>query len=230
MSPAAPADLATRLDAVRQRIVAVGGDPDEIRLVAVTKGFGADVVRAALDEGLTDIGESYAQEMAAKVDEIDGGDDSSGAQPRWHFIGRLQRNKVRKIAPHVTLWQSIDRLSLGAEIAQRAPGAAVLAQADLTGEESKGGCPEPRLPALIDGLRDLGLDVRGLMTIGPLGPPEDARPVFRKLRQLAERYEVVDVSMGMSADLEVAVEEGTTMVRLGSALFGPRPRTAGVRH
>ena len=106
----------------------------------------------------------------------------------------------------------------------------MLAQAALTGEDSKGGCPEAQLPALVDGLRDLGLDVRGLMTIGPLGPPEDARPVFRKLRQLAERYEVVDCSMGMSADLEVAVEEGTTMVRLGSALFGPRPRTAGVRH
>jgi hypothetical protein len=241
VTAAAAADLATRLDAVHRRITAAGGDPGEIELVAVTKGFGADVVRAALDHGLTDIGESYAQEMAAKVDDLDGGDDgdeldggdAAGApavRPRWHFVGRLQRNKVRKIAPFVSLWQSVDRLSLGAEIARRAPGAAVLAQVGLTGEESKGGCPEPRLPALVDGLRDLGLDVRGLMTIGPLGPPEDARPVFRKLRQLAERYEVVDCSMGMSADLEVAVEEGTTMVRLGSALFGPRPRTAGVRH
>lgn len=234
LSPAA--DLADRLDAVRERIVGAGGDPARIRLVAVTKGFGAGVVRAALDHGLADIGESYAQEMAAKIDEIDELEGSAEAggpapvEPRWHFIGRLQRNKVRKIAPFVALWQSVDRLSLGAEIAHRAPGAAVLAQADLTGEETKGGCPEPRLPALIDGLRDLGLDVRGLMTIGPMGPPEDARPVFRKLRQLAERYEVVDCSMGMSSDLEVAVEEGTSMVRLGSALFGPRPRTAGVRH
>jgi pyridoxal phosphate enzyme (YggS family) len=235
MSAPAGTDLGARLDAVRQRIVAAGGDPARIRLIAVTKGFGAGVVRDALDHGLVDIGESYAQEMAAKVDDLDAdGAASAGAaspvEPRWHFIGRLQRNKVRKIAPFVTLWQSVDRLSLGAEIAQRAPGAAVLAQAALTGEESKGGCPEARLPALVDGLRDLGLDVRGLMTIGPLGPPEDARPVFRKLRQLAERYEVVDCSMGMSADLEVAVEEGTSMVRLGSALFGPRPRTAGVGH
>jgi uncharacterized pyridoxal phosphate-containing UPF0001 family protein len=142
----------------------------------------------------------------------------------------LQSNKVRKIAPFVSLWHSVDRLSLGAEIAHRAPGAAVLAQVDLTGEESKGGCPESRLHALIDGLTDLGLAVRGLMTIGPLGPAEDARPVFRKLRELADRYDLVDCSMGMSADLEVAVEEGSTIVRLGSALFGPRPRTAGVRH
>lgn len=235
MSAPAGTDLGARLDTVRERIVAAGGDPERIDLIAVTKGFGADAVRSALDHGLVDIGESYAQEMAAKVDELDAASPSSPSppppvQPRWHFIGRLQSNKVRKIAPFVTLWQSVDRLSLGAEIAQRAPGAAVLAQVGLTGEESKGGCPEARLPALVDGLRDLGLDVRGLMTIGPLGPPEDARPVFRKLRQLAERYEVVDCSMGMSADLEVAVEEGTTMVRLGSALFGPRPRTAGVRH
>jgi pyridoxal phosphate enzyme (YggS family) len=230
MSAPAGTDLTTRLDAVRQRIAAAGGDPARIELVAVTKGFGAAVVRTALDHGLVDIGESYAQEMAAKLDDLAALDAPSTVEPRWHFVGRLQRNKVRKIAPFVSLWQSVDRLSLGAEIAHRAPGAAVLAQADLTGEESKGGCPEAQLPALVDGLRDLGLDVRGLMTIGPLGPPEDARPVFRKLRQLAERYEVVDCSMGMSADLEVAVEEGTTMVRLGSALFGPRPRTAGVRH
>ena len=232
---AAGTDLAARLEAVRERIVGAGGDPARIRLIAVTKGFGADVVRAALDHGLVDIGESYAQEMAAKLADLDLDldrdlDPDGGAAPRWHFIGRLQRNKVRKIASFVSLWHSVDRLSLGAEIAQRAPGAAVLAQVDLTGEESKGGCPEPRLPALIDGLTDLGLAVRGLMTIGPLGPPEDARPVFRKLRQLTERHELVDCSMGMSADLEVAVEEGTTMVRLGSALFGPRPRTAGVEH
>ncbi|HEV7759936.1 MAG TPA: YggS family pyridoxal phosphate-dependent enzyme [Acidimicrobiales bacterium] len=221
-------DLAARLEAVHQRIAAAGGDPAAIRLVAVTKGFGADAVRAALDLGLIDIGESYAQEMTAKTAELD--DVPPPVEPRWHFIGRLQSNKVRKIAPFVSLWHSVDRLSLGAEIAHRAPGAAVLAQVDLTGEESKGGCPESRLHALIDGLTDLGLAVRGLMTIGPLGPAEDARPVFRKLRELADRYDLVDCSMGMSADLEVAVEEGSTIVRLGSALFGPRPRTAGVRH
>jgi hypothetical protein len=229
--------LAARIAAVHQRIAAAGGDPAAVQLIAVTKGFGVDVVRDALGHGLFDIGESYAQEMAAKVDELDAdtaagtaGDGPPPVEPRWHFIGRLQRNKVRKIAPFVTLWHSVDRLSLGAEIAQRAPGAAVLAQVGLTGEESKGGCPESRLHALLDGLTDLGLAVRGLMTIGPLGPAEDARPVFRKLRQLADRYDLVECSMGMSADLEVAVEEGSTMVRLGSALFGTRPRTAGVRH
>ena len=148
-------DLAARVAEVRERIRAAAPEPERVTLVAVTKGFGADVVRSALEHGLVDIGESYAQEMAAKVDEIDGAGDPDGSSPaagavhpRWHFIGRLQRNKVRKIAPFVTLWQSVDRLSLGGEIARRAPGAAVLAQVDLTGEESKGGCPEPRLPAL----------------------------------------------------------------------------------
>jgi pyridoxal phosphate enzyme (YggS family) len=221
-------DVAANLAAVRERIAAAGGDPEAIELVAVTKGFGAGVVRDALGAGLVELGESYAQEMVAKVDDLD--DDPPAREPRWHFVGRLQRNKVRLVAPFVRLWHSVDRLSLGAEIAHRAPGASVLAQVDLTGEESKGGCPEPRLPSLLDGLADLGLEVRGLMTIGPRGAPEDARPVFRKLRQLADRYDLAVRSMGMSADLEVAVEEGTNMVRIGSALFGPRPRTAGVRH
>lgn len=221
-------DVAANLAAVRDRIAAAGGDPDGIELVAVTKGFGPDVVRSALDAGLVELGESYAQEMVAKVGDLD--DDPPGREPRWHFVGRLQRNKVRMVAPFVRLWHSVDRLSLGAEIAQRAPGAAVLAQVDLTGEESKGGCPEPRLPSLLDGLADLGLEVRGLMTIGPRGAPEDARPAFRKLRHLADHYDLAVRSMGMSADLEVAVEEGASMVRIGSALFGSRPRTAGVRH
>jgi pyridoxal phosphate enzyme (YggS family) len=221
-------DLAARLDSVHERIAGAGGDPAAVQLVAVTKGFGTDVVRAALAAGLVELGENYAQELEAKADDLDAA--PAAAEPRWHFIGRLQRNKVRKIAPLVRLWQSVDRLSLGAEIAQRSPGAVVLVQVGLTGEASKGGCSEAMLPAVLDGLADLGLHVRGLMTVGPLGRPEDARPAFRKLRQLADRYDLVECSMGMSDDLEVAVEEGTTMVRLGSALFGPRPRTAGVRH
>jgi pyridoxal phosphate enzyme (YggS family) len=218
----APAfDLPERLAAVRGRVERAGGDPERITLVAVTKGFGADVVRAALDAGLTDLGESYVQELTAKAhfDDV-----------RWHFVGRLQRNKVRKAAPLVGLWHSVDRLSLGAEIARWAPGAAVLAQVNATGEETKGGCPPDLLPALLDGLGDLGLDVRGLMTIGPPGPPEDARPAFRLVRSLAEKHGLAEVSMGMTGDLEVAVEEGATIVRVGTALFGPRPQRAGMRH
>jgi pyridoxal phosphate enzyme (YggS family) len=217
-------DLPERLAAVRGRVERAGGDPERITLVAVTKGFGADVVRAALDAGLRDLGESYVQELAAKAADADLDD------VRWHFVGRLQRNKVRKAAPHVAWWHSVDRLSLGAEIARWAPGAAVLAQINATGEETKGGCPPALLPTLLDGLTDLGLDVRGLMTIGPPGPPEEARPAFRLVRSLAEKHGLAEISMGMTGDLEVAVEEGATMVRVGTALFGPRPQRAGMRH
>jgi PLP dependent protein len=157
-----------------------------------------------------------------------GGGD--GALPTWHFVGRLQRNKVRKAAPFVGLWHSVDRLSLGVEIARQAPGAAVFAQVNTTDEEQKGGCPPAMLPTLLDGLRDVGLDVRGLMTIGPAGDPEDARPAFRRLREMAGAHGLAELSMGMSSDLEVAVEEGATMVRVGGALFGPRPDRPGMRH
>jgi uncharacterized pyridoxal phosphate-containing UPF0001 family protein len=243
-----PPDLAGRLAAVRGRIERAGGDPRQITLVAVTKGFGPDVVRAALGAGLRDLGESYVQELAAKAAELAGdstgdgstgdgsaGGDSAGgddgpAPPAWHFVGRLQRNKVRKAAPLVALWHSVDRLPLGAEIARWAPGAAVLAQVNASGEQTKGGCPPGMLPALLDGLGELGLDVRGLMAIGPPGPPEGARPAFRLVRSLAEKHGLAEVSMGMTGDLEVAVEEGSTIVRVGTALFGPRPDRAGMRH
>jgi pyridoxal phosphate enzyme (YggS family) len=214
-------EVAQRVALIRQRIGDAGGDPDRVRLVAVTKGFGVDVVRTALGAGLTDLGESYAQELLAKA-------EVHGAV--WHFVGRLQRNKVRKVAPFVNLWQSVDRLSLGAEIARWAPGARVLAQVDLSGEPTKGGCPPPQLPGLVDGLRDLGLDVCGLMGIGPLAEPEAARPGFRMLRRMAEEHGFSELSMGMTADLEVAVEEGATMVRVGTGLFGPRPGASTVEH
>ena len=232
MPPPPSPGLARRLAAVRARIERAGGDPDRVTLVAVTKGFGVDTVRAALAAGLRDIGESYVQELEAKADALaaDDGQAATVAAPRWHLVGRLQRNKVRKAAPHVAWWHSVDRLSLGAEIARRAPGATVLAQVDATGEESKGGCPPALLPALVDGLRDLGLDVRGLMAIGPAGPPEDARPAFRLARALAEQQGLGELSMGMSGDLEVAVEEGATIVRVGTDLFGPRPDRARMRH
>ncbi len=227
MSTAPAIDLPGRVAAVRDRIAEAGGDPRAVRLVAVTKGFDAGVVREALSAGLTDIGESYVQELVAKATEV--GEGADDRDPRWHFVGRLQRNKVRKAAPHVWLWHSVDRLALGAEIARWAPGAAVLAQVNASGEASKAGCEPSLAPALVDGLVDLGLDVRGLMTIAPAGPAEDARQAFRTLRELAERLGLGELSMGMSDDLEVAVQEGATMVRVGRDLFGPRPDQAGVR-
>lgn len=229
--------LADRIAAVRERIDAAAPDPAAVRLVAVTKGFGVDVVRAALGEGLVDIGESYVQELVAKAGAIDAeldDADRAGAAaplpaPRWHAIGRLQRNKVRKAAPFVTLWHSVDRLSLGAEIARQAPAATVLAQVNTSGEEQKGGCAPAMAAGLVDGLRDLGLDVRGIMTIAPNGPAEAARPAFRTARELRDRLGLSELSMGMSGDLEVALQEGATLVRVGTGLFGPRPSQGQVR-
>jgi PLP dependent protein len=227
MSTAPAIDLPGRVAAVRGRIAAAGADPRAVRLVAVTKGFDAGVVREALDAGLEDIGESYVQELVAKAATL--GEIAGDRGLRWHFVGRLQRNKVRKAAPLVSLWHSVDRLALGAEIARWAPGAAVLAQVNASAEASKAGCDPSMAPALVDGLVDLGLDVRGLMTIAAAGPAEGARPAFRAVRDLAERLGLAELSMGMSDDLEVAVQEGATMVRVGRDLFGPRPDQAGVR-
>ena len=227
MSTAPAIDLPGRVAAVRDRIAEAGGDPEAVRLVAVTKGFDAAVVREALDAGLDDIGESYVQELVGKASEL--GESARDRGLRWHLVGRLQRNKVRKAAPHIWLWHSVDRLALGAEIARCAPGAAVLAQVNASGEASKAGCEPSMAPALVDGLIDLGLDVRGLMTIAPAGPAEGARPAFRAVRELAQRLGLGELSMGMSDDLDVAVQEGATMVRVGRDLFGPRPDPAGMR-
>ena len=219
-------DLAARLAAVWERIAAAGGSPERVTLVAVTKGHGVDVVREALAAGLTDLGESYAQELLTKVDVSPG----APADPRWHFVGRIQTNKVRTIAPYVALWHGVDRASAGREIARRAPGSRVLVQVNVTGEATKAGCTVEALPELLETLRGDGLDVRGLMTIAPLGDREGARRAFGKVREMADFHALEEVSMGMSDDFDVAVEEGATMVRVGTALFGPRPGAAGVRH
>lgn len=210
--------IAARAAATRERIAAAGGDPDAVVLVAVTKGFPPTLAVAAAEAGLMDLGENYAQELVPKVEAV----ALSGAAPRWHFLGRLQRNKVRHLAAHVTLWQSVDRASLGAEIARRAPGASVLVQVNLSGEEQKGGCAREEAAPLVATLTEMGLAVEGLMGVAPAGDPEDARPGFRWLRAESDRLGLSVCSMGMSADLEVAVEEGTTMVRVGTGLFGPR--------
>jgi pyridoxal phosphate enzyme (YggS family) len=207
--------VAERLAVVRARIESAGGDPDAIVLVAVTKGFDASVVDAALGAGLHELGENYAQELAAKAEDAPAG-------VRWHFVGRLQRNKVRTIAGHVALWQSVDRAELGAEIARRAEGAEVLAQVNVSGEPTKGGCPPDAVAALVSDLTADGLRVSGLMAVGATGPPEAARPGFARLRGLADDLSLPVRSMGMTGDLEVAVSEGATMVRVGTALFGPR--------
>ena len=215
--------VAAAVDRVRDRIASAGGDLARVRLVAVTKGQPAAAVRAALAAGVADVGESYAQELVAKAAEVE-----VDEAPRWHWIGRLQRNKVRLVAPLVHLWQSVDRLSLAGEVARHAPGAAVLVQVNVSGAEQQGGCTPAMVPAVVDGCRDLGLDVRGLMAIGPQGAPEVVRAAFRAVRDLADGLALDERSMGMSGDLEAAVAEGSTMVRVGTSLFGPRGGRAAV--
>jgi pyridoxal phosphate enzyme (YggS family) len=214
--------VAANLEAVRARIRDAGGDPERITIVAVTKQLPVDAVRAAVAAGLVDIGENYAQQLLAKAEDAPAG-------VRWHFLGRVQRNKVPALAPLVHLWQAVDRPAASVAIADRAPGAAILVQVNVTGSPGKHGCTPAEAPELVDHARALGLDVRGLMAVGPQGPPEDARPAFRRLAGLARTLELPELSMGMSGDLEVGVQEGATIVRVGTSLFGPRPVRAGVR-
>ncbi|HVB92386.1 MAG TPA: YggS family pyridoxal phosphate enzyme [Acidimicrobiales bacterium] len=205
-------EVAARLSDVRRRIERAGGDPEAVRILAVTKGFGPDAVRAAREVGLTDLGENYASELCAKA--------PGPAGTRWHFLGRVQRNKVHQLAPLVDVWQSVARLSEGARIAQYAPGAAVLVQVDLTALAGRNGCAPAEVPALVDGLVELGLAVTGLMTVAPQG--DGAPAAFAQVARMADALGLTDRSMGMSDDLEAAVAAGTTMVRVGRALFGAR--------
>lgn len=206
-------DLRRRRADVEERIVAAGGSLATVDILAVTKTFPAEVARVAVAAGLVDLGENYAQEVAAKAPLVEGA--------RWHFIGGLQRNKVRRIAAHIALWQTVDRGDLATEIAKRAPGARILVQVNTTGEPQKSGCAPQDLADLVDGARNLGLHVDGLMTVGPTSGA-DPRPGFAELRHLVDTLGLTVCSMGMSGDLEAAVAEGSTMVRVGTALFGPR--------
>jgi pyridoxal phosphate enzyme (YggS family) len=208
--------VATRVAAVRTRIAELTDRP--VRLVAVTKGHPVEVAAAALAAGCSDLGESYAQELVPKAAALAAGEPA----PSWHFIGRLQTNKVRAVAGIVDLWQTVDRESLAIEVAKRAPGAAVLVQLDLAGLPGRGGCAPDEAPALVRRCAELGLQVRGLMGVGVPGPPESARPGFRLLDRMADDLGLEERSMGMSGDLDVAVEEGSTLVRVGTALVGPR--------
>ncbi|MCE9622123.1 MAG: YggS family pyridoxal phosphate enzyme [Actinomycetia bacterium] len=211
--------VAERLAEVRARIVRAGGTG--VTVLPVTKSFPIDACWAAYRAGCPAVGENYAQEVVAKL----GGRDVPFAV---HFIGQLQTNKVRALAPIVALFGSIDRSSQVRELAKRVPGARILVQVNAepaAGDGGKAGCPILEVPALVELAAAAGLHVEGLMAIGPtVGGPEAARPLFRSVRALATRLELATCSMGMSDDLEVAVQEGSTQVRIGTALFGKRPQ------
>ncbi|MBI3079942.1 MAG: YggS family pyridoxal phosphate-dependent enzyme [candidate division NC10 bacterium] len=227
--------IAERVTAVRERIAAAaaraGRDPAGITLVAVSKAFPLEAIRAAAASGVTDIGENRVQEAVPKVAAV-------GRGVRWHLVGHLQTNKA-KTAVRLFHWiQTLDSLRL-AEALEKAAEAVgreavpVLVEVNLGEEAGKAGVPEAGLLPLLRGLAPLArIRVEGLMAIPPfLQEPEAVRPSFARLRVLAEKVRaeglphvrMAHLSMGMSHDFEVAVEEGATMVRVGTAIFGPRP-------
>lgn len=220
--------IASSLDRVRQSIDdaanGVGRDPSDVTLIAVSKAFPANLIERALAAGQQDFGENRVQELAAKFAEL-------GRQPSWHYVGKLQRNKVRQVLATGAVIHSVDRLELAAEIHARAEEPVrVLLEVNVTGEPQKGGVEPEELNRLTEAALGMpNLQVVGLMTMArKAGDPELARPYFAELARL--RDELVQgyspmirhLSMGMSQDYRVAVEEGATMVRVGEAIFGPR--------
>lgn len=222
--------IADSLDAVRARVVRAaenaGRDPGSIRLIAVSKLQPAESIWAALDAGQRDFGENYAQELRGKSAAI-------GPGPQWHFLGALQSNKAKAVVGVAALIHTCDRLSLAQEMNRRAAALGlvqrVLIEVNLGGEKQKGGIAPERLLELLALLREMAaLRCEGLMCIPPAD--QDPRPHFQKLKQLRDGAKsagydhIEELSMGMSADFEIAIAEGATMVRVGTAIFGERPR------
>lgn len=213
------------------RAAELGADPSSVKIVAVTKSRSAAEAAAAVAAGICDLGENYAGELADKAAELSGTAPSAASPPpdlsaptkdpapRWHFIGNIQRNKVRKIAGCVSFWQSVDRQSAAAEIARRQPGARVLLQISPRRVPGRGGCPASEVPLLLEQSRAVGLSVEGLMSMALPGPPEEVRAEFQALRSLADSLELPVRSMGTSSDWELALLEGSSMLRLGKILF-----------
>lgn len=219
LRPVDPDHVARRWHELRARLDALVGDrSSEVAVVAVTKGFDGSAIEAACAVGAEVIGENYAQQILAKRDAIE------RLRPEVHFIGHLQSNKVRQLTDLVTVWGTLDRNSVVDEVAKRCPGARVRLQVNTTGEAQKAGVAPEQLSALLERAGDRGLTVEGLMTVGPTGgTPDAARPAFARLRALVDRFGLEVCSMGMTHDLEVAIEEGSTEIRVGTALFGARP-------
>jgi pyridoxal phosphate enzyme (YggS family) len=225
-------DLSANLEAVKRRIAAAaersGREAADVTLIAVSKTRSVEEIAAAAAAGATAFGENYVQELVAKQEAL--------PDLNWHFIGHLQSNKVRFLVPFCAMIHVVDSAHLAKEISKRATAIErvqpVLLQVDLAGEESKFGCSESDLPPVIEALQSLpGLDWQGLMTIPPLGSePEQSRPYYRRLAELRRgllaqgvpEENLRHLSMGMSNDYEVAIEEGATLVRIGTAIFGPR--------
>lgn len=232
-------EIRTRLDAVRERIARAaeraGRDPMAISLVGVSKRKPAADVAAAVNAGLTHVGENYVQEALKKLPAVREELAAGIAPPRWHFIGQLQRNKARDVAQHFDVVETVDRESLGRELDRRAAAADrhldALLQVNLSGEPQKGGAPPDAVKALLAASEAWSrLRIVGLMTVPAAAvKAEDSRATFRALRELRDSLaterggkDLQELSMGMSADFEIAIEEGATIVRVGTAIFGAR--------
>ena len=219
--------LPERLAQVRAEVARLTAEP--VSIVAVTKGFGIEAVLAARAAGLTDVGENRVQEAVQKQDALK---DESGPEVRWHLIGHLQRNKAKLVPDRFALVHSVDSLELAVALNQHAQGLRVLLQVNVAREPQKSGCTPEEVPALArqisaGGLANLRLE--GLMTLAPLTDDVDVqRRTFRGLRVLRDTIKKEEglwlptLSMGMSGDYATAVAEGATVIRLGTALFGPR--------
>lgn len=211
-------EVAKRLASVRERIARTGRNPDDIVIVAVTKGFGVETCRAALAAGLKVLGENRVHEAKLKMEAVTGAE--------WHLIGHLQTNKVRQAAGRFALIHSVDSIRLAAELARVEPQQEVLLEVNVARDAQKHGVDPDQALEAITAVSSL-LPLRGLMAMGP--SEGDPAPAFRDLRQLRDDAEqrlgksLPVLSMGMSGDFEAALEAGSTMLRLGQALFGPRP-------
>ena len=207
------------LKAVRERIAQAGRNPEEVTIVAVTKGFGPEVCRAAFDAGLRILGENRVQEAVAKMDAVQG--------PEWHLVGHLQTNKARGAAGRFALIQSVDSRHLADALARVNVEQKVLVEVNVAREPRKTGVDPAGAQELLDAVAEM-LDLQGLMAMGPA--EGDPRPAFDELRTIRDEAQqrlgkpLPILSIGMSGDFEVAVKAGSTMVRLGTVLFGPRPR------
>jgi len=213
--------IAARLEDVRARIAVAcarsGRTVDDVTLVAVTKGFGVDAIREAIAAGVTDIGENRVQEAASKHDAVPG--------VTWHMIGHLQTNKVGAALALFDLIHSVDSLHLAEAVSSRASAPVpIFLEVNVANEPSKSGFGVAALSDALPAARRLpNLEIRGLMTVAPIvDRSEDVRPVFRDLREMAHGLGLAGLSMGMTNDYEVAIEEGATHVRVGRAIFGER--------
>ena len=217
---------------VEQACQRAGREMEDITIMAATKGRSVAEIVEAVNAGISDVGENYVQELLDKKGELD---EAGYSDIRWHAIGHLQRNKVRYVVPICDQIHSVDSLRLAQEIDRRAARIgkvqAVLLEINIAGEESKFGIAPEQAPQLAEQIMELEhLQLRGLMTMPPYTDnPEDSRPLFKALRDLAEQLvgrglpseAMSELSMGMSGDYEVAIEEGATIIRLGTVLFGP---------